>query len=294
MQFLSSSVRKTRLSRLLALLAAASALPLAQAGERLVATSGVTQIEGAAGGGLTPWAVIAGGGSRNQIGASGALTRLRTDGGFELSSAGVAVGFYDSVELSAARWRFGLSDTVPGQHIGMDVLGLKWRVLGDAVYDADSALPQLSVGLQYKHNRDMAVPTALGARHASDAEPYAVATKVWLGAAGGYNLLTSLGLRATRANQFGLLGFGGDKGDSRKLQTEAALAVLPSDKLAIGAEYRSKPDKLSVFPEERALSVFAAWWPMKNLSLTAAWVDLGQIANKPGQKSYYLSLQLQH
>jgi len=294
MRFLLSSVRKNRLWRLLALAGAAFAPPAAQAGDRLLATSGVTQVEGAAGGGLTTWAMIAGGGSRNQVGGSAAVTRLRTEGGFDLTTAGVAVGVYDTVELSASRWRFGLSDTVPGQHIAMDVLGVKWRVAGDAVFEADTAMPQISIGLQYKHNRDMTVPTALGARHGSDVEPYAVATKVWLGGAGGYNLLTSAGLRATRANQFGLLGFGGDKGDGRRLQTEFALALLPRDNLAIGAEWRSKPDLLSVFREQDAASLFVAWWPTRHVSLTAAWVDMGQIANKTGQRSWYLSLQAQN
>lgn len=294
MRFLLRCGRKRELSALLSCLAAMGLPPAVQAGERLLATSGVTQVEGAAGGGLTTWALIAGGGSRNQIGGSATVTRLRTDGGFDLTTAGVAVGLYDTLELSASRWRFGLSDTVPGQHIGMDVLGLKWRVAGDAVYDADSAMPQISLGLQYKRNRDMTVPTALGARHGSDVEPYAVASKVWLGGAGGYNLLTSAGLRATRANQFGLLGFGGDKGDGRKLQVEAALALLPRDNLAVGAEWRSKPDLLSVFREQDATSLFVAWWPMRSVSLTAAWVDMGQIANKTGQRSWYLSLQLQN
>jgi hypothetical protein len=36
--------------------------------DRLVLTGGVTSIEGAAGGGLTPWAVIGGQGTRNQVG----------------------------------------------------------------------------------------------------------------------------------------------------------------------------------------------------------------------------------
>lgn len=40
------------------------------AGERLLATGGVMQIEGSAGGGLTPWALIAGYGTREEIGAS--------------------------------------------------------------------------------------------------------------------------------------------------------------------------------------------------------------------------------
>ena len=40
------------------------------AGERLLATGGVMQIEGSAGGGLTPWALIAGYGTREENGAS--------------------------------------------------------------------------------------------------------------------------------------------------------------------------------------------------------------------------------
>jgi len=110
----------------------------AEAGNKLLATSGVSQIEGAAGGGLSPWALIAGGGSRNEIGASAFATRVQTRGGYVLEAGGVALGLYDSLEFSVARWRFGLSDTVPGQSLAMDVFGLKWRVLGDAVFDADS------------------------------------------------------------------------------------------------------------------------------------------------------------
>ncbi|WP_310389804.1 DUF3034 family protein [Roseateles sp.] len=277
---------------LLWLLAALWAGP-AGAGERLLASSGVSQIEGAAGGGLTPWALIAGGGSRDQIGASAFATRVRTRGGYDLAAAGAAVGWYDSVELSLARWRFGLSDTVPGQHIGLDIIGLKWRVLGDAVFDADSWRPQVAIGLQHKRNRDMAVPTLLGAQRGSDTEPYVAATKLWLGAAGGYNLLTHLTLRGSRANQMGLLGFGGDRGDALRPQAELSLAVLPRDNLALGFEWRAKPSLLSAAPETSAMDFFVSWWLSPNLNLTAAYLDLGQIANKTAQHSSYVSLQAQ-
>ena len=276
----------------LLLFAAISASP-AGAGERLLASSGVSQIEGAAGGGLTPWALIAGSGSRDQIGASAFATSVHTRGGYSLATAGAAVGFYDRVELSLARWRFGLSDTVPGQGIGMDIVGLKWRVLGDAVFDADSWRPQLAIGLQHKRNRDMAVPTLLGAQRGSDTEPYVAATKLWLGAAGGYNLLTNLTLRGTRANQMGLLGFGGDKGDALRLKAEVSVALLPSDNLALGLEWRAKPELLSAAPETRAMDLFLAWWITPNLNLTLAYLDLGQIANKTAQHSSYASLQVQ-
>ena len=263
------------------------------AGDRVLAASGVTQVEGAAGGGLSPWAVIAGQGSRDQIGASVYATHLRTRGGYTLDTQGVAVGLYDTVELSASQWRFGLSDTVPGMSLKMNVLGIKWRVFGDAVFDADNAWPQISIGAQYKHNRDMFVPNLLGAKHQNDVEPYIAATKLWFGAAGGFNLLTNVTLRATRANQMGLLGFGGDAGDSRRIKPEASIAVLPRDNLAIGVEYRAKPSNLSAAPEGHAADLFVAWWPMRNLSVTAAWVNLGQIANKTSQRSGYVSVQAQ-
>ena len=263
----------------------------AWAGDRVLASSGVSQVEGSAGGGLSPWAVIAGQGSRDEVGASVFGTHVHTRGGYTLDSYGAAVGLFDTVELSVARWRFGLSDTVPGQSLKMDVFGLKWRVFGDAVFDSDSWKPQIALGIQSKHNRDMFVPDLLGAKRSSDTEPYVAVTKLWFGAAGGYNLLTNVTLRGTRANQMGLLGFGGDKGDSMKLKPEASIAVLPRDNLAIGVEYRAKPSDLTAAPETRAADFFVAWWPMRHLSVTAAWLDLGQIANKTSQRSSYVSVQ---
>lgn len=273
-------------------LAGLAAWPAAHAaGDRLLGTWGVTPVEGGGGGGLSPWAIITGSGSRNQIGGTASITQIRTRGGFTLRTAGVAVGIHDTVELSATRWRFGLSDTVPGQSIDMDVIGLKWRVFGDAVYDQDSWWPQVSIGLQHKRNRDFTVPQALGARRSSDTDFYLSATKVWLAGLAGRNVLGNVTLRLTRANQFGLLGFGGDKRDAYRLQPEASLAVLVRDDVALGAEWRAKPDNLSAFREQDATDLFVAWFPSRHLSSTLAYVDLGNIANKPRQRGWYLSLQ---
>lgn len=289
------SVRARRGLRPLAALALGCVASLGTAhagGDRLLGTWGVTQIEGAGGGGLTPWAVVTGNGSRDQIGGTAYATTLRTQGGYPLTAYGVAVGLYDTVELSAAHWRFGLSDTVPGESIRLDVIGAKWRVFGDAVYDQDHWWPQVALGLQSKHNRDFTVPSALGAQRASDTDLYVAATKVWLGGLAGRNVLANLTLRSTRANQFGLLGFGGDKSDGRHLESEGSLAVLLRDDLALGAEWRDKPDNLSAFREQGANDLFIAWFPSRHLSATLAWVGLGNIANKPSQHGWYLSLQL--
>ena len=261
------------------------------AGDRLLGTWGVSQVEGAGGGGLSPWALITGSGSRDQIGATAFATTWRSQGDYSLRAFGAAVGLFDSVELSTAQWRFGLSDTAPGESIRMDVYAAKWRFWGDAVHDQHRWWPQLAAGLQHKRNRDMTVPTALGARRGSDTELYLAATKVWLAGLAGRNTLLNLTLRASRANQFGLLGFGGDRGDSRELNAEVSAAVLLRDDVAVGLEWRDKPDTLSVFREQAASDLFVAWFPSRHLSATLAWLNLGNIANKPGQRGTYLSLQ---
>ena len=262
-------------------------------GDRLLATGGVTQIEGAGGGGLVPWALIAGTGTADQIDAIATFTQAQTRGGFGLQSAGFAAGIHNRVEVSVSTLRLGLSDTVPGQSIRVDTIGLKVRLAGDAVYDQDSPWPQFSLGLQWKRNRDFdAVPRALGARSAVGSDIYVSASKIWLAGFVGRNLLANFTLRSTAANQFGILGFGGPNGAGRRLKPEMSVAMFLTDRLAIGTELRAKPDNLPAFREESARDVFVAWFPSRHLSVTAAWIDLGQIANKRGQTGWYVSAQL--
>jgi hypothetical protein len=268
----------------------------ARAGDRLLATWGVSQVEGSAGGGLTPWALIAGSGSSNQMGASAFVTHSRTNDGYELNVAGAAVGIRDRVELSMAQWSFKISqDVVPNKTIELNSVGIKVKVIGDAVYDQDSWLPQVSIGAQYKANNDNALVNSFGA-DADGVDFYASATKLWLGAAGGYNVLANLTLRLTKANQFGLVGFGGAGHRQSKLMAEGSLGLMLRDDLVVGAEYRQKPNNLqdtaAILKEQAAWDVFVAWFPSRYVSLTAAWLNLGNIVSKPDQQGLYLSGQL--
>lgn len=266
-------------------------LHTASAGDRLLATGGVMQLEGAAGGGLTPWAVIAGLGTDAQIGASGFCTRVRPQD-FTLDSCGVALGIDNRFELSLARQHFDLGSVVPGNTISQTIVGAKVRLLGDVVADQDRWWPQLALGVQWKHNSDFdLIPKLLGATHANGADYYLAATKVWLSGPLGRSWLADLTLRATEANQLGLLGFGGDLGGYH-LMAEGSLGVFLSDALVLGGEYRQKPNNLSAFREQDFKDAFLAYFPVKNLSLTAAYADLGNIADKPSQHGPYLSLQL--
>ncbi|WP_269531770.1 DUF3034 family protein [Chitinimonas sp. BJYL2] len=262
------------------------------AGGRLPATGGVTQIEGAGGGGLVPWALITGYGTRDEVGANAFYTRVGTQG-FRLEAAGVAVGLYDRLEWSFARQRFDLGSTVPGEQIQQDVMGIKWRVAGDAIIDQDRAMPQIALGLMAKKNRDFArVPRLLGARHDSDVEPYVALTKVWLDGVAGRTTLLNATVRHTRANQIGLLGFGGDRSDTRRLRAEASAGVFLTDAVMVGVEYRQKNNNLSAFREQRFADAFVAWVPNRHVALTLAHAELGNIADKPGQRGAYLSLKL--
>lgn len=215
------------------------AVSLAHAGDRLVGTGGVTQIEGAGGGGLMPWALISGYGTDAQTGASAFYSHAETRDDFKLDTYGVAIGFNNRVELSASQARFELVAPLAGEKIRLNTLGIKVRLMGDAIYDQDNWLPQISLGVQYKYNEDFNfVPKLVGAKQNDGFDLYLASSKLFLGAVNGYNLLLNANLQATKANQFGLLGFGGDKRDSYRVYPAVSAAVMLTDNLLIGTELR--------------------------------------------------------
>lgn len=262
-------------------------------GGKLILTGGVSQVEGSAGGGLTPWAVIGGYGSEGQWGANAYYTRVNVDD-YHLDSYGVLVGIHDRVELSIARQEFDTEDVGAALGLGrgftirQDIVGLKVRIAGDAVLESDRAMPQIAVGLQHKRNNRGALLTAIGAEDDSGTDVYVSATKLFL----AQGVLLNGTVRFTKANQMGLLGFGGDKHDGYRPQFEVSAAYLVNRKLAIGAEYRSKPDNLGIAREDDWMDVFVAWAPSRNVSLTVAYVDLGNIVIKDRQRGVYASLQV--
>lgn len=260
---------------------------------KLVLTGGGSQLEGSAGGGLTPWAVIGGQGTRDQIGASAFYTRVDT-GDYHLDDFGVLIGINDRVEFSLAEMRFNTENV--GALLGLgqgvtfkqQVFGVKIRVAGEAVLDSDRAMPQISVGLQHKRNNQSGVLAFIGAESDQGTDFYVSATKLFL----SQSFLITGTVRLTRANQIGILGFGGDKNDSYQPQFEASAAWLLNRKLAVGAEYRSKPDNLGIAREDDWWDVFVAWAPSKNLSLTVAYADLGNIVIRDNQRGVYASMQV--
>jgi len=267
-------------------------VPESRTGGKLLLTGGVSTVEGSGGGGLATWATTTGYGAEDGIGGNVHATYVNLPD-YELRSWGAAVGLWDRVELSVARQEFDTGDTGAALGLGQgftftqDVVGVKVKLTGDAVYGQDSWIPQVAVGLQHKSNDQGAIITAVGGKDDEGTEAYVAATKLFL----AQSLLLSGTVRWTDANQTGLLGFGGDRNDDLEPQFEGSVGYLLSRNLVIGAEYRTKPDNLGFAGEDDWMDVYAAYAINKHLSVTAAWVDLGSIATFEDQRGLYLSLQ---
>lgn len=266
---------------LLLLLSSSAAL----ANSRVIATGGATSIEGSGGGGIVPWAVINGYNSNDEWSATSFISRVSVDD-FTLNSAGVGVSLDNRWELSYARQQFKL-DTIGGQ-LRQDILGVKYRLGGNLLY---TAMPQLSIGAQYKRHLDFDLPAAVGARSRDGLDVYLAASKVWLDAIAGRNLLLNATIRATKANQTGLLGFGSADSNSYQLMFESSAALLLTHHLAVGVEFKQKPNQLAFADEQHWRDVFVAWFINQNLSVTAAYTELGSIAGLDSQQGWYLSLE---
>lgn len=264
----------------------------AEPGGKLLLTGGVSALEGGAGGGLATWALIGGNATSRGVGGSAHATYVNVPD-YELRSAGVTLGLFDRVELSLARQDFDTGAT--GAKLGLGegftfkqtVAGVKVRLAGDAVYDQDSWLPQVAVGAQLKQNNQPAIVRAVGAKDDMGVDYYAAATKLLL----DKSLVLNGTVRLTKANQTGLLGFGGDKDGGYSTQFEGSAGWLVSKRLLVGAEYRTKPDNLGFAKEDDWADVFVAYAFNKTLSVTAAYADLGDIATFKNQRGLYVSLQ---
>lgn len=259
---------------------------------KLLLTNGVTSVEGASGGGLASWSTIAGRGTERAIGVSAHVTGIELpDYGWE--SHGIAVGIHDRLELGYARQNFDTRKVGAALGLGhgftfnQDVFSAKLRLAGDLVY-GPQWLPAIAVGVQHKRNLDGAIVRAVGAGSKQGTDFTLSATKLFL----SHSVLVNATARLTKANQFGLLGFGGDKHAGYSLQVEGTLAYQLSRRLAVGGEYRTKPDNLGIAREDDALDLFVAWAPVRNVTVTGAYVDVGSIATFDRQRGGLLQLQL--
>lgn len=221
---------------------------------KVLATGGVITVDGAGGGGITPWATISGYETRDGINGGLHYTWVYLPN-YSLNSYGATIGFFDRVELSYTNSVLPTGSTFDtvglatrlisgtgvdtgvepfNTTIKMDVFGAKVRLFGEAIYDSDNLIPQVAIGGFYKSNRNETLLKTLQANKAKDWEAYLSATKIFF----PLNTLVNVTLRYTSANETGLTGFGGPNGNKKKIRPEVSIAYLLAKNTAIGGEYQ--------------------------------------------------------
>jgi hypothetical protein len=243
-----------------------------------------TELEGQAGGGLTPWAILA------PSAPLVSYTNLQTND-YKFQNIAIGGTLWKRLELSYSAQLLdaptvGTALTLD-ERINQTVIGAKYKLL-DA--GAKNAVPAISVGLQLK-SASGSILDALKAGGAitstSGTDFYVAATKIF--GYRGTNLVLNGTLRATKANQFGLLGFGGGTNghDSYSIEPEFSAGAFVADNVAIGGEYRFRPNNISSsafgIKEGGAQDLWIVFLPNPHYAVTAAYVDLGQVG--PSRKA---------
>lgn len=258
---------------------------------KLPLTRGISTIDGVAGGGIVPWALIAGNETNRGVGFSAHYSRVNTSD-YSVDAFGGSIGWKDKIEVSYTNQTLDTEQVGTalglghGFELGIHSIGAKVRIVGDAVYDQDRWLPQVAIGAVYKQSNQKDLVLALGAESASGLELYISATKVFL----KESVLVNVGLRYTDANQNGLIGFGGSSNAS--VYPEVSVGYLINRRIVVGVEGRKKPDNLGFAKEEGWYDAFVAIALDDQVTLAAAYVDLGSIATFDNQTGFYISLQM--
>lgn len=269
---------------MLGLIALLITSPSASAGGKLLGTAGVSPIEGGGGGGLIPWAPLAGYATQDEWGTVASMSQTDLSD-FTMTTYSAAVNYHDKVEVSVARMDFQAK--AGGAPIRQNVIGIKTKILGDLIY---GKTPLVSVGLQHKTLLDKQTATALGADDTEGTDIYISTARAWIDGLANRTSVINVNLRYSEANQLGLLGFGAKDSD-REWLLEAAAALYLNRYWAIGVEYREKPDQLSGFKEDDWMDLFLVYFPTKSASITAAYLQMGDIAGQEDQTGWYVSLQ---
>lgn len=255
------------------------------------AHAAATQVEGQAGGGIVPWAMIS-------SGTPTVSTTWVDTADYTLSTIGVQAGILDRVELSYARLTLDPGEPHAGVgHVRMNSFGGKVKLL-----NMSDVLPAVSVGVQYKRiDPDGTLEGILDDMGSDDSgvDFYLAATKVLpldsIPFMEGKKFLLNTTVRGTKANQIGLLGFGSDNDDSYTAQLEASAGLFLNKQTVFGLEYRMKPDNEQTceatdtncpaafsWNENDWGDVFFAYFPNPNMAIVAAAALLGDLAPVPG------------
>ncbi len=264
----------------------------------------VVNIEGEGGGGLVPWAYL------TNPPAQGKLFGMPMVGATYIFPQNFNVTVYHLNETITDRLEVGFSRTVfnttnllgasgGSTNVGVEELTMDTMHAKVLLLKETETLPAVSASLEYKNNRDINTAdsnaggalTAAGLDDDKGIDYCLSATKLFK--TEKMPILVNIGARYTKAAQTGYLGFS----DDAKILPEITLAVLPESNVAVGVEYRSKPDQykdvagIGTFGEEDWSDFFIAYFPTKGLSIVGAVVNFGNIVNRNVNTGLYMNMK---
>ncbi len=261
-------------------------LPKLSAVAALLATSfgaqaAITNVDGQAGGGLVPWALLS-------SGPTVAMTHLGTQN-LGIDSVAINTSFANRVEISYARNMLDVMGTALGganNHANVDNYGIKVKL-----NDMGDMMPQFAVGIVNKRASgglvDNVVATPTSGINTSGTDVYGAASKIV--SIGGKTVLLNGVLRASKANQLGFLGFSGGNTAGAKtgysIKPEVSAEICAAENVIFGVEYRAQPSNGAngtangaVLYQNAAYDFHVVYVANKNFTLTAAYTNLGQVA----------------
>jgi len=315
-----------------ALLASSLLVPF---GQSAFANIPILTIEGEGGGAIVPWAYTSNAAKDGGIGMPAASIWTWVSDSYTINFWPVAVSIGDRLEFGVAYQNLDIStlkDDLRGDSFAALDLALGGggnrldtkldnlqMITAHAKYQfvkESENWPAMAISVSYKKALDVdelddnltdsvraigggfaAAPKVLKYMGVDDDDGFEVnlmATKLWKTK---IPLLTAVNLRYTQANQLGFLGFS----DDWSLNPEFTLAILPEANVAVGVEFRYKPDELrSVndylnangvagglrglddysFNEDHFVDFFVAYLPTPNLTIAAGVANIGNVVHR--------------
>jgi len=258
-------------------------------------------IEGVGGVFITPAAYLVNPGPEGAVLGKPALgTELAMIGHKDFEAATLTWTIWRRLELGYALNRLGLDDLPADirRATGVDIrthdiflhhLNARVNIIQENQWE-QQWLPALTAGVHYKHNDDVSdIDRRLGGAlrgigmdgdDGLDFTLTASKTLTWP----PRPVIVSAGARASKGAQLGFLGFA----DHYSVTFEGHVVVLVTDKIALGAEYRQKPDELDripglIGPEDDWWDVCAGYIINDHMTIAAGVGNFGTVANHRDQ-----------
>ncbi len=218
----------------------------------------------------------------------------------DLQSFAVTENILGKFEIGYAYERFGLGDwpddvgiatgASVNQHLGLHNLNFRGMVVQESDF-GHYWMPAVTLGVHLKWNEGQTtldddlggLLDTLGSDHSRGIEFTAVASKTITDLL-PRPVIISAGLRNGDAIHTGLFGFAGE----RRTTFEGSIIAFLTDKLALAAEYRQKPNLLDELETggKHLIKAENDWWSLclayvvnDNMTISGGYIDLGNLAN---------------